>query len=40
MAFSGCSSSQMRPTQEIVKTLPHVAFEVDDLKAALDGKET
>ena len=39
MAFSGCSSSQMRPTQEIVKTLPHVAFEVDDLEAALEGKE-
>jgi hypothetical protein len=27
------------PYPEIVKTLPHVAFEVDDLKAALEGKE-
>jgi hypothetical protein len=27
------------PYPEIVKTLPHVAFEVDDLTAALEGKE-
>jgi hypothetical protein len=27
------------PYPEIVKTLPHVAFEVDDLAAALEGKE-
>jgi len=25
------------PLPEIVKTLPHVAFEVDDLEAALEG---
>ena len=24
---------------EIIKTVPHVAFEVDDLASALDGKE-
>jgi hypothetical protein len=24
---------------EIVKSIPHVAFEVDDLEAALEGKE-
>jgi hypothetical protein len=27
------------PYPEIVKTVPHVAFEVDDLAAALVGKE-
>jgi hypothetical protein len=27
------------PYPEIVKTLPHVAFEVDDLAAALSGKD-
>lgn len=27
------------PYPEIIKTLPHVAFEVDDLEAALEGKE-
>ena len=27
------------PYPEIVKTVPHVAFEVDDLAAALEGKE-
>jgi len=27
------------PTPELVKTVPHVAFEVDDLKIALKGKE-
>jgi hypothetical protein len=27
------------PYPEIVKTLPHVAFEVDDLATALSGKE-
>ena len=27
------------PLPEIVKTLPHVAFEVDDLAAALEGQE-
>lgn len=27
------------PLPEIVKTLPHVAFEVDDLEAALAGRE-
>ncbi len=27
------------PYPEIVKTLPHVAFEVDDLAEALEGKE-
>jgi hypothetical protein len=27
------------PYPEIIKTVPHVAFEVDDLAAALEGKE-
>jgi hypothetical protein len=27
------------PQPEIVKTMPHIAFEVDDLAAALAGKE-
>jgi len=27
------------PYPEIIKTVPHVAFEVDDLVAALEGKE-
>lgn len=27
------------PYPEIVKTVPHVAFEVDDLQAALSGKK-
>jgi hypothetical protein len=27
------------PFPEIIKTVPHVAFEVDDLAAALEGKE-
>jgi hypothetical protein len=27
------------PHPELVKTLPHIAFEVDDLTAALEGKE-
>lgn len=27
------------PLPEIVKTIPHVAFEVDDLEAAIRGKE-
>jgi hypothetical protein len=27
------------PYPEIVKTVPHIAFEVDDLAAALEGKE-
>jgi len=27
------------PLPELVKTLPHVAFEVDDLAAALEGHE-
>ena len=27
------------PLPELVKTLPHIAFEVDDLKKELEGKE-
>ena len=27
------------PFPEVVKSVPHVAFEVDDMAAALDGKE-
>ena len=27
------------PLPEIIKSVPHVAFEVDDLEAALEGKE-
>ena len=34
MRFDGDS-----PLPEMVKSVPHVAFEVDDLEAALEGKE-
>jgi len=27
------------PVSELVRTLPHIAFEVDDLDAALEGKQ-
>jgi len=27
------------PLPELVKTVPHVAFEVDDLQAAIDGRD-
>jgi len=27
------------PVSELVRTVPHLAFQVDDLEAALDGKE-
>ncbi len=27
------------PLPELVRTVPHVAFEVDDLEAAIEGKE-
>jgi hypothetical protein len=27
------------PVPELIRTVPHLAFEVDDLEAALDGKE-
>ena len=27
------------PVSEFVRTVPHIAFEVDDLEAALEGKE-
>ena len=27
------------PLPELVKTIPHIAFEVDDLAAAIEGKE-
>jgi len=27
------------PVSELIRTVPHVAFEVDDLEAALEGKE-
>ena len=30
---------QDSPTPELVKTIPHIAFEVDDLMKALEGKE-
>lgn len=41
---SPCGVQWMRfdadaPYPEIIKTVPHVAFEVDDLAAALEGKE-
>jgi hypothetical protein len=41
---SPCGIQWMRydadaPYLEIIKTVPHVAFEVDDLAAALEGKE-
>ena len=27
------------PVSELIRTVPHVAFEVDDLETALEGKE-
>jgi len=49
MYVSGYESSPYRiewmrfeadcPLPEIVKTIPHIAFEVDDLMAAIKGKE-
>ena len=27
------------PVSELIKTVPHIAFEVDDLESALEGKE-
>jgi hypothetical protein len=27
------------PLHELIKTVPHIAFEVDDLEAALQGQE-
>ena len=27
------------PISELIKTVPHLAFEVDDLESALEGKE-
>ena len=30
---------QGSPVSELVRTVPHIAFEVDDLEAALEGKE-
>jgi hypothetical protein len=30
---------QDSPISELIKTIPHVAFEVDDLDAALEGKQ-
>lgn len=27
------------PISELVRTVPHIAFEVDDLETALEGKE-
>jgi hypothetical protein len=27
------------PVDELIKTVPHIAFEVDDLEAALEGKK-
>ncbi|MGD0734912.1 MAG: hypothetical protein ABR976_07180 [Terracidiphilus sp.] len=42
--FSPCGIQWMRfdadaPYPELIKTVPHVAFEVDDLAKALEGKE-
>ena len=49
MHVSGYESSPFRiewmrfdpdsPVPDLVQTVPHVAFEVDDLEAALDGRE-
>ena len=30
---------QDSPISELIKTVPHIAFEVDDLESALEGKE-
>ena len=37
--LSGCVFESDSPLPELVKTVPHVAFEVDDLQAAIDGKD-
>ena len=41
--IAGVNQNRMRrgdsPLPELVKTVPHVAFEVDDLEAALEGHE-
>jgi len=49
MHVSGYESSPFRiewmrfdpdsPVPDLVQTVPHVAFEVDDLEAGLDGRE-
>ena len=36
---SGCVSSLTAALPELVRTTPHVAFEVEDLEAELEGKE-
>ena len=41
---SPCGIEWMRfeqdsPVSELVRNVPHIAFEVDDIKAALEGKE-
>ena len=36
---SGCGTSPDCPLPELVQTVPHIAFEVDDLAAALVGHE-
>ena len=38
IAPSACASAEISPTSEIVKTVPHVAFEVEDLEAELEGR--
>jgi hypothetical protein len=38
MAFNGSGTGKARLIPILVKTVPHVAFEVDDLLAALEGR--
>ncbi len=35
----GVRFDRSSPLHELIKTMPHVAFEVDDLEAALEGQE-
>ena len=36
---NGCASSPEASVPDLVRTVPHVAFEVDDLAAEIEGKE-
>jgi hypothetical protein len=36
---SGCGSNLKRRSLNLLRTVPHVAFEVDDLSAEIAGKE-
>ncbi len=38
MASNGCGTKGIARYQRLLKTLPHVAFEVDDIYEAIKGK--